>query len=122
MGDVQVGDQLIGRDGRPTTVTLKSDVHERPCYRVTFRDRSSVVSANVHLWSIVSSYRQRQTPLVVDSDTLHALDHEQRASGRSGSLWVEAAESTALPESTDLPIDPWLLGAWLGDGDTRSGG
>ena len=24
-------------------------------------------------------------------------------------------------EVTDLPVDPWLLGAWLGDGHTRGG-
>ena len=121
MGDVQVGDRLIGRDGQPTTVTLKSDVHSRPCYRVTFRDGASVVCDNVHLWPIVSSHRQVQTHRVVDTDTLSGLTAKQRASGRARSLWVEAAASLELPDSHELPIDPWLLGAWLGDGATRSG-
>ena len=45
-----VGDLLLGRDGKPTKVTRKSGVHHRLCYRVTFRDGTSVVCDNVHLW------------------------------------------------------------------------
>ena len=30
MGEVQVGDQLIGADGRPTTVVAATEVHARP--------------------------------------------------------------------------------------------
>src|SRR3954471_16053929 len=53
MGKVGVGEELIGHDGRPTRVTQKSQVHHRPCYRITFGDGSTVVCDNVHLWTVV---------------------------------------------------------------------
>src|SRR5215217_6952540 len=35
MGNVRVGDRLIGADGRPTTITAAFDVmYDRPCYEV----------------------------------------------------------------------------------------
>ena len=120
MGEVQPGDLVIGSDGRPTRVTLKSGVHHRPCYRITLGDGSSVVADNVHLWNIVSSYRQRQTWRTVATEELEELHREHRDAGRRQSLWVEAAAPLELPD-VDLPVDPWLLGAWLGDGRTRGG-
>jgi RecB family exonuclease len=121
MGEVEVGDRLVGADGRPTRVTRKSGVHHRPCYRVTFRDGSSVVCDNVHLWRVVTSRRQNQTVTTVDTDALFSLHEDLRAEGRVSSLWVEAAQAIDLPDDPELLVDPWILGAWLGDGDSRAG-
>ena len=121
MGDVRIGDLLIGSDGHPTRVTRKSGVHRRPCYRLTFQDGSSVVSDNVHLWSVVTSRRQQQTALVLDTEALHRLHQRQVGEGRPHSLWIESGAPLDLPDIDHLPISPWLLGAWLGDGDTRGG-
>ncbi len=39
MGAVQVGDELIGADGKPTRVVNATDVMVgRPCYEVEFSD------------------------------------------------------------------------------------
>jgi len=119
MAEVDAGDFVLGSDGQPTRVTVKSDVHHRPCYRVTFRDGSSVVCDNVHLWTVVTSYRQKQTKCTVQADELFAIHAQLVREGRRDSVWVEAAAPLDLPDAEDLPIDPWLLGAWLGDGDTR---
>lgn len=52
MGDVQVGDLLLGLDGRGCRVMGKSDVHKgRACYRLTCVDGSSVVADGGHLWT-----------------------------------------------------------------------
>src|SRR4029450_8667994 len=46
MRDVAVGDQLLGADGRPTTVVAATDVlHGRPCYEVELSDGTVVVAA-----------------------------------------------------------------------------
>ena len=120
MGDVAVGDELIAADGMPTVVTSKSGVHHRPCFRVTLRDGTSVVSDNVHLWTVVTSRRQRETRRTVDTAQLYELHRGLVREGRPRSLWIESGEAFEA-DDIDLPIDPWLLGAWLGDGDTRGG-
>ena len=120
MGEVRVGDALIGSDGRPVQVTGKSQVHQRPCYRVRVADGSEVIADNVHQWSVVISKRQQLTRSVVSTEQLFAMHRAAAASGTPRSMWIESASALAGTE-TRLPIDPWLLGAWLGDGDNRSG-
>ncbi|MFC7494160.1 MULTISPECIES: PD-(D/E)XK nuclease family protein [unclassified Nocardioides] len=121
MGSVQVGDDLVGLDGRPTKVVTKSDVHQRPCYRLTFHDGSEVVCDNVHLWSVVTSHRQVTSRQTIDTTSLHELHQQLVAGGTPRSLWIESADGLVCEDDADLPVDPWLLGAWLGDGATRSG-
>ena len=122
MEQVQVGDSLIGADGSPCRVLAKSDVHNRPCYEVVFTDGSRVVCDNVHLWSIHvpcggDVYRER----VVNTDELFQVV-TQRPSSKSGRRrpFIKATAPVELP-AVDLPIAPWVLGAWLGDGSSRCG-
>ncbi|MCK9822866.1 PD-(D/E)XK nuclease family protein [Nocardioides cavernae] len=121
MADVAVGDELLGRSGRATRVVAKSQVHHRPCYRVSFKDGSSVVADNVHLWRVVTSRRQQQVEDVISTESLARELAALRADGRPSSLWVSSASPLVTPD-VELPIDPWLLGAWLGDGDCANGG
>ncbi len=122
MGDVRVGDEVVGSDGEPTRVTRKSRIHHRPCFRITFADGTSVVCDNVHLWKVVTSRRQERTHEVLDARALHQRHQELLALGRTRSLWVVAGSGIEHADVGGLPIDPWLLGAWLGDGDTRGNG
>jgi len=51
MGEVSVGDQLIGADGKPTTVVAATEVMpDRPCYEVEFSDGEVIVADAQHLW------------------------------------------------------------------------
>ena len=64
MGEVAVGDQLIGADGRPTTVVAATDVmNGRPCYEVEFSDGSVIVADGQHQWltETVEAARVRTT-------------------------------------------------------------
>jgi replicative DNA helicase len=61
MGEVAVGDKLIGADGRPTTVTAAFDVLEnRPCYEVEFSDGTIIVADAEHLWKTSTRASRRQ--------------------------------------------------------------
>ncbi|WP_293055803.1 replicative DNA helicase [Mycobacterium sp.] len=51
MGDVTVGDELLGADGRPTRVLATTDVMlGRPCYRIEFSDGTVIVADAEHQW------------------------------------------------------------------------
>jgi replicative DNA helicase len=51
MGDVAVGDLLIGADGRPTRVVAATEVMlGRLCYAVTFSDGTVIVADAQHQW------------------------------------------------------------------------
>ena len=122
MADVEVGAELIGSDGRPCRVTVKSQVHRRPCYEVRFTDGTIVVCDNVHLWSVhvPHSADDGWDERVLDTDALYRLESERPSGARARRRpFVRATRPLELPEA-ELPIDPWLLGAWLGDGATRN--
>ncbi|MGV0993815.1 MAG: replicative DNA helicase [Mycobacterium sp.] len=51
MGEVAVGDWLVGADGKPTRVVAATDVMVgRPCYEVEFSDGSVIVADAEHQW------------------------------------------------------------------------
>ena len=56
MGEVQVGDELIGADGRPTRVIAATGIlHGRPCYQVEFDDGTVIIADENHQWLTWSS-------------------------------------------------------------------
>src|SRR5262245_25004874 len=60
MGEIEPGQQLLGADGRPTTVLWTSPVHTgRPCFEVEFSDGSTIVADAEHLWQ-TSTYTSRR--------------------------------------------------------------
>ncbi|WP_006242249.1 replicative DNA helicase [Mycolicibacterium tusciae] len=51
MGEVAVGDQLIGADGEPTRVVAATEVmFGRPCFEVEFSDGTVIVADAEHQW------------------------------------------------------------------------
>lgn len=60
MGELTVGDEVLGRDGKPCRVTHLSPVRsDRPAYVITFSDGQSVVADAEHQW-VVTDYKTRQ--------------------------------------------------------------
>jgi len=61
MGEVQVGDLLIGADGKPTRVLAATDImRERPCFEVEFNDGTVIVADAEHQWRTTTRASRRQ--------------------------------------------------------------
>lgn len=59
MGELRVGDEVLGRDGRPCRVTFLSEINTRPdLYRVKLSDGQTIDAGRDHQW-VVSSFRDR---------------------------------------------------------------
>lgn len=121
MGDLKVGDKVFGSDGQETTVVIKSGVHNRPCYKITMSDGSDVICDNVHLWqvSLAGTKMTDKSEKTLDADQLFEL-FSSLQKDRRGSIVIKNPKPLQYPEQ-DLPIDPWVLGAWLGDGHRKTG-
>src|ERR1700727_2242545 len=51
MGEVRVGDRLMGADGHPVAVVAATEVmNDRPCYEVEFSDGEVIVADAEHQW------------------------------------------------------------------------
>lgn len=138
MGGLRVGDQVFDESGKLCTVTFVSPVRTIPCYRVTFSDGAEIIADQDHQWSVLR-YRDRATlrehqrrkgePVVRDwrqewsrSQTVSTPE----LAGMTETAWGQrdASIPMALPldlPDAELPIDPYLLGVWLGDGHSGSG-
>jgi predicted phage terminase large subunit-like protein len=108
MAELKPGDLVFDETGHPTRVVAKSPVfHGRPCYRVWTKCGESVVADAEHLWRVRLCRKYKG---VFDYTTAHLA---ARTSARNP--MVKSQGALVLPEA-DLPIDPYVLGAWLGDG------
>jgi LAGLIDADG DNA endonuclease family protein len=136
MGDIQVGDEVLGPDGRPTAVTYVTDViNDLNCYRVTFNDNNSIVVGADHLWETWDKSARRSVRVHDDS---HATDRrrlERKPSVRTteeirrtlkygakqeNNHAIEIAAPIQYP-TRPLWLDPYVLGVWLGDGSSLNG-
>jgi homing endonuclease-like protein len=115
MGDLKEGDEVFAPDGQPTKVTNVSPIYlDRPCYRMTFKDGQSIVADADHRWMVRDFCRQTDRVMT----TQELVDANLR-SGNNYRFSVPVPEALQCPE-VELPIDPWLLGMWLGDGDSNN--
>ena len=50
MGELKEGDYVFDKDGLPSKVVLVSEIHHRPCYKLTFSDDSYLIADDEHRW------------------------------------------------------------------------
>jgi replicative DNA helicase len=110
MGDLRVGDALASVDGAPSYVAGVYPQGERQVYRVMFSDGRSTECCAEHLWRV--NYRGWPAPRVLTTAAVAVLLRRRRYRHR---LWIDVASGIGGTDET-LPLDPWLLGALLGDG------
>lgn len=119
LGDLRIGDLVIGRDGRPTRVIGRKPQGTKPAYRLTFWDGSTAESGLEHLWAVApSSGRGRKQFQVLSlAEIMRRGIAAPKKSGRFGAKWrVPVVAPVEFAPQADLPIDPYALGVLIGDG------
>jgi replicative DNA helicase len=131
MGEVAVGDRLIGPDGVPTTVVAATEVlHDRPCYELEFSDGSVIVADAQHQWLTDTRasrrsaqqaagqrnrYRNQRTFAEVRTTEQIGATLRCRTSDHRLNHSVANCRPLHLP-ARQLLVPPYSLGVWLGDG------
>ncbi|GAA2271089.1 hypothetical protein GCM10010234_01890 [Streptomyces hawaiiensis] len=114
IGDLQVGDLVIGSNGEPTPVLGVYPQGERDIYRVTAQDGSWTLCCGEHLWTVrTASDKRRNKPWRV-LETQEMIGNLRAAHARRYELPMLTAP-VQMPER-DVPMDPYALGLLLGDG------
>lgn len=129
-GDLVVGDRVFGPDGAIChVVALNAIVHDAECYEIEFDDGFTIQAGAEHLWPIErrtckripGAYKtdgpQRRYRETVIMQTREIAAHPHEPNDR---LAIRVNDPLDLPEA-ELPIDPYVLGAWLGDGSSADG-
>ena len=112
MGDLAVGDALASVDGAPSIVTGVYPQGDKPIFRVTFSDGRSTECCDEHLWRV--HYREWKAPRILSTSSVARMLDKVRYRGR---LWIDLPSGEGGDVADCLPVDPWVLGALLGDGN-----
>ena len=141
IGDLKVGDQIIGSNGKACNITGVFPQGVKDLYKITFNDGYSILVGKEHLWSVSSNNsgensKNRENRYVTLS-TEQMLDEnlmlEQIGTGwnekrpykfktyykqkNGDSKWqIPIVKPIEFENNDTLPIEPYLLGLALGDG------
>lgn len=110
-GDLVVGDKVLTSYGTWAEVTNIFDRGRQNCYRITFTDDASVVCDSDHLWTIRKPDASKKWFTVSAAE----LARMKLKSGAKNSYEIPITEPVNF-KSRQVTIDPWLMGALLGDG------
>lgn len=113
--DIHVGSTVFDENGVPCKVLLETPVVNTQVYRVHFEDGTFVDCCADHLWKFKTvddlsrhnDWRVKTTKELVEKYPIRR--------GRSYNLCIPVNKAIQF-ERKDLPIDPYALGALLGDG------
>ena len=124
IGDIEVGDQILSPDGNSVSVTFKTETMiNHQCYKIFFDNGEEIVADADHLWEVNSSY-WRTGKKVINTDEIYSRylkkTNNKRGKGVEGSLYIDLSKAIN-GKNQNLPIDPYLLGVWLGDGYSADG-
>jgi hypothetical protein len=125
MGEVKYGDTIFDDRGEICRVIGAYKImYDRPCYAVKFTDGEKIVCDADHLWLTMTNterngrYAQSgcgsvRTTLQI-ANSVRFSKNSTHPNGVANHTVARAAP-LVLPE-VNLPIEPYTLGVWLGDG------
>jgi len=122
-GDLTVGDEVFGKDGKPVKIIATKHYKQIPMYRVTFDDRSYCDVSSGHLWNVRGRNERRTT--YEGWRTYETIDILERGVKRCNG--VALARQWEIPKQEpvefyerEIDLHPYVMGVWLGDGSRRT--
>ena len=126
MENLNVGDKVFDKDGNLCTVLVKSEVHHNPCYTINFSKDFSITADCDHRWLVYFSTHQntkyhgnhREEIMTTKELYEYLKTYNPKNQYQVPKIQLNNILST---EEKNLPIDPYILGLWLGDGTASCG-
>lgn len=118
MGDLRVGDYVLGSNGKPTLITEVHPQGSKEVFKVTLRDGRSALCSDDHLWTVkdykgnvrtLTTRELRSVKLIKNKDKPNQYYH-----------WYISNPDPIEYEEKELPIDPYIMGVYLGDGSATN--
>ncbi len=114
MGEVKIGDFVIGSDGKPTEVIGVFPQGEKKVYRLTMTDNSTVLACAEHLWQVKTLEDKRRNKPARVLETQEMLGNFKRNHQYRYELPMLSAPVEF--EYKKVSLEPYALGLLLGDG------
>jgi phosphate starvation-inducible PhoH-like protein len=114
IGELRVGDLVVGSDGRPTVVAGVYPQGFKQIYRVYTQDGSSTLASEDHLWAVYTRADRRRGKPARVLQTKEMIGNLRAAHYHRYELPLLTAPVSFDPRP--VPLDPYALGLLLGDG------
>ena len=115
MGEISTNDIVFDANGEMTRIKYVAPQGERPLYRFTFDDGTTVDADEEHLWVTIIRNSGKKTgnkEILTTKQMLERFGSHPRAWQR----WrIPASPVLNIPEK-EVPLNPYMIGALLGDG------
>lgn len=116
-GDLVVGDEVISPNGEFVKVLAVHPKHVAD-YEVEFTNGEKILCHGNHEWLVYNRHRMQEE--VLETHEM-VSDYETSGSGRGHRYFYQLPQKNPLQgEYVDLPVDPYMLGVWLGDGTNKA--
>lgn len=132
MKDIQIGDYVFGRDGKPTRVIDIPFVGEDTTYEIEFDDGDKIIASKDHDWICMGpeqrfrKFYKGKTGYTIINETYQKwqvkstqdiLDHcYSDGKPKAPRRYVVPFCSPVEYPTQELPIEPYMLGLMIGDG------
>jgi len=139
IGEIEIGDCVMNPDGLDTVVTGIHPQGEVELYRIFFSDNTSILVCKDHLWAVRSNDDDKKTPHVfsvsqlLDKDSIvefngigininkkYKVKTYYKKDNGSNKWRIPISRPLNFNKNVSLPVEPYLLGALLGDGGLTS--
>jgi len=120
MGELKKGDRVYGADGEPCNIVHAHEtLDNRKCYKVIFDNGEEIIADADHLW-FTESRNERKTSGTVKT-TQQIVDTLYAPYCKEPNHRIPVCINGVTGIEKELPIEPYVLGLWLGDGASASG-
>lgn len=122
MKDIEVGDYVFGKNGMPTKVTNTYYHKNVEMYRFTFSDGVSIDCCKDHLWEINDQHGKKvvDTNWFLQKNQFGVIRKDNLCSKYGYNYYIDRCNPIQF-KSISIDIDPYVLGALLGDGCLSGG-
>lgn len=123
--DIRVGDEVLTPNGDAAKVVGVFDNKNMDCYKITFHDGRSCVCDIEHLWEVFTSQGRHGFSgyrTMGMKEVIQRYEKDLRRPSPYKSQYIDLKIPLVFPlDSADrevvLPVDPYVLGVFLGDGN-----
>ena len=112
MGEMKVGDEVIGLDGKPHKVIGVFPQGVRPIYKVSFSNGSSCECDIEHLWNVNSLSQRHHSDHTFKTLTLREILDNGLIKNKEHNFRIPISKSVEFKE-IKTELDPYLVGSCL---------
>lgn len=125
-GELRAGDVLYGHEGQTTIVEAHPIRLIDDAYELTFRNGEKIKASGTHLWTTINGYQFNKHKVSQGNDYRPAMKtlttKEMFDSSKHKNRYANHKIPTVNAQGGNrvLPVDPYVLGLWLGDGTSSA--